>query len=198
MGGVSRQVSRDATKGATCVAALRCGPRHCAWLSRVEITVADGSHLEGLVALTADAVDSGASVNWLASAGPGDFRGFWVAALADPTRLLLVALQDGRVDGCVLLALAPQQNAPHRAEVGKMLVHTAARRRGLGRQLLEAVEALALSHHRTLLLLDTEQGSAGESLYAACGWTRYGEVPGHALSTAGVPSPTTFFYKRLA
>lgn len=164
----------------------------------MEILSADTSYLDGLVDLMEDAVDSGASVNWLASADPAEFLAFWVAALADPARLVLVALEDGRVAGCVLLALAGQQNAPHRAEVGKMVVHTAARRRGLGRQLLSAVEALALSLDRTLLLLDTEQGSAGESLYAACGWTRYGEVPGHALSTAGVPSPTTFFYKQLA
>lgn len=48
------------------------------------------------------------------------------------------------------------------------------------------------------LLLDTESGSPGEHLYAACGWTRFGIVPGHSMTPDGLPKPTSFFYKILA
>jgi GNAT superfamily N-acetyltransferase len=97
----------------------------------------------------------------------------------------------------VVLTFAPQPNAPHRAEIGKMLVLAHMRRRGLGRRLLSAAEAAAREHGRTLLLLDTHTGSAGEHLYRNCGWTAFGVVPGHALMPDGRPAPTTFFYTHI-
>jgi hypothetical protein len=34
-------------------------------------------------------------------------------------------------------------------------------------------------------------------LYRSRGWVEYGIVPGHALSTLGVPAATAFFYKEV-
>jgi len=168
------------------------------------ITAFDAARAEArlpeLAAVLVDAVAHGASVNFLAGFGQAQAEAFWRAqlpALGGPTRLL-VAQEEGRVLGHVLLFLAPQPNAPFRAEIGKMIVHSAARRRGLGLALLNAAEALALSLGRTLLLLDTESGSAGDALYRAAGWVECGRVPGHALRPDGVPADTTMFYKRLA
>ena len=93
---------------------------------------------------------------------------------------------------------AQQPNQPHRAEIGKMLVLAAARRQGLGRRLLAAAEQAAREQGRTLLMLDTESGSAGDLLYRSCGWTEFGRVPGHAFKPDGRLAETTFFYKQLA
>src|SRR3712207_3844192 len=94
--------------------------------------------------------------------------------LAAGTHLLLVAEEEGRLIGTVVVMFAAQPNAPHRAEIGKMLVHSAARRRGLGARLLAAAEAAAREAGRTLLVLDTHSGSAGDRLYRRCGWTAVG------------------------
>lgn len=159
------------------------------------------ARLEALGALLEDAVAHGASVNFLAGLAPEAARGFWrrlLPALAAGEVRLLVAEADGALLGTVLLFLAAQPNAPHRGEIGKMLVHSAARRRGLGRRLLGAAEAEALRLGRTLLLLDTETGSAGDRLYRACGWQAVGVVPDHAYTPAGRLAPTTIFCKALA
>lgn len=159
------------------------------------------ARLDELAAILIDAVAHGASVNFLAGLTQAEARGFWrgqLAGIAAGERVLLVAEQAGRLIGTVVLTHAAQPNAPHRAEVGKMLVHSAHRRQGLGRRLLEAAERAALGAGRTLLLLDTETGSAGELLYRACGWTAMGIVPDHSFRTDGHPAPTTFFYKALA
>jgi len=92
---------------------------------------------------------------------------------------------------------AQQPNQPHRADVGKMLVLASERRHGLGRRLLEAVEQAAREAGRTLLMLDTETGSAGDRLYRSYGWVEYGRVPGHAFRPEGRLAETTFFYKQL-
>lgn len=159
------------------------------------------ARLAELAAVLVDAVAQGASVNFLAGFGQTEAEAFWrgqLAGLAGGGTRLLVAEQDGRLLGTVLLFLAHQPNAPFRAEIGKMLVHSTARRRGLGRALLGAAEARAVSLGRTLLLLDTESGSAGDALYRAAGWVEYGRVPGHAWRPDGEPAETTMFYKRLA
>ncbi len=79
-----------------------------------------------------------------------------------------------------------------------MLVLSSARRRGLGRRLLSAVEDAAREAGRTLLMLDTETGSAGDKLYRRCGWTEAGSVPNHSFRPDGQLTEATIFFKQLA
>lgn len=158
------------------------------------------ARLSELGAILVDAVAHGASVNFLAGFTPAEGEAFWrnqLPGLAAGEKHLLVADDGRRFLGIVMLMFAHQPNAPHRAEIGKMLVQSAARRQGLGRRLLTAAEQHALAAGRTLLLLDTESGSAGDLLYRRCGWIAIGGVPGHALRPNGEPAETTLFYKNL-
>lgn len=156
--------------------------------------------LAELGAILRDAVEGGASVNFLAGFSQDEAEAFWrgqLSGIAEGGRHMLVAEEGDTLVGTVVLTLAPQPNQPHRADVGKMLVLSSHRRRGLGRRLLDAVEALARVQGRTLLMLDTTLGSSGDRLYRSRGWVEYGVVPGHALSTLGVPTATAFFYKEV-
>ena len=156
--------------------------------------------LDELSAILVDAVAHGASVNFMAGFAAPDGHAFWQAqlpGLASGEKRLLVADEGSRLVGTVMLMFAPQPNAPHRAEIGKMLVRSDARRRGLGARLLAAAEAAAIEAGRTLLMLDTESGSAGDRLYRRCGWTALGAVPDHAFRPDGRLAETTLFYKTL-
>ncbi len=153
-----------------------------------------------LATVLCDAVAHGASVNFLAGLDGAAAAQWWRgsnAGLSRGERLLFVAEQRGRIVGTVLLMFAQQPNQPHRAEIGKMLVLSESRRRGIGKALLAAAEAHARMVGRTLLVLDTEEGSAGDHLYARSGWTPFGVVPGYALTTDGRPAAAKFFYKTL-
>lgn len=151
-----------------------------------------------LVTLLVDTVNAGASINYLAPLDPDDAVRIWAGWAQDVADGTRVVLADDDFTGCVHLAFAHQPNGAHRAEVQKMLVHPSVRRRGLGRVLLSAAEQQALEHGLTLLVLDTEKGSAGEALYEACGWQRVGEIPGFARSSDGVALvPAVLFYKQL-
>ncbi len=156
--------------------------------------------LDDLGAVLVDAVAHGASVNFMAGITQEQAAAFWhgqLADVADGGKRLLVAEDGGRLVGTLLLTLAQQPNAPHRADVGKMLVLSSVRRRGLGRRLLAAAEDMARDAGRTLLMLDTETGSAGELLYRSCGWTECGRVPEHSFRPDGRLAETTLFYKAL-
>jgi GNAT superfamily N-acetyltransferase len=145
-------------------------------------------------------VAHGASVNFMAGFAVEAGLAFWrsqLSGVAAGERRLFVADDGERLVGTVVLTFAHQPNAPHRAEIGKMIVLSSARRQGLGRKLLAAAEAAAREAGRTLLMLDTEQGSAGDRLYRSCGWTAFGSVPDHSFRPDGRIAAATFFYKRL-
>jgi GNAT superfamily N-acetyltransferase len=89
-------------------------------------------------------------------------------------------------------------NQPHRADVGKLLVHPDARRRGIARALMLALEDLARSAGRSLLTLDCVTGAPAEGLYRSLGYVEIGVVPGFALgSLTGAPEAATFMYRAL-
>jgi acetyltransferase len=155
---------------------------------------------DDLVELLQDSVASGASVGFLPPLDTGAARDYWEGLLADignGARVLLVARDKGHVIGSIQLELASKANAIHRAEVQKLMVHTRARRQGIGRLLLEAVEAAARAAGRTLLVLDTRQGDVAEGVYARHGYTHAGVIPNYARSAEGTLDATVFFYRLL-
>jgi GNAT superfamily N-acetyltransferase len=155
-----------------------------------------------LVGLLIDAVDGGASVGFMPPLAPATAVAYWdsvVAAVAEGARVLLVARrpEDGGIVGSAQLDLAVRENGVHRAEVAKVMVLGAMRRRGIGRLLMQAAEAQARRLGRTTLVLDTRAGDPSEGLYASMGWRRAGEIPRYARSGNGALHTTAFYYKLL-
>ncbi|WP_201783286.1 GNAT family N-acetyltransferase [Hymenobacter sp. AT01-02] len=131
-------------------------------------------HMTSLAGLLQDSVANGSSVGFLPPVVPAVAYAFWqdvAAAMQNGHRVLLVAETDGIVLGTVQLDLVMKPNAPHRAEVMKLLVHSQARRRGIGRRLMYVIEEQARQHQRTTLVLDTRKGDPSERLYQSLGYT---------------------------
>lgn len=158
------------------------------------------SEVAELAGLLVDAVDSGASVGFLAPLGHDAAARWWATALAAPETLTWLARTDatGPVVGVVRLVLAGMPNGMHRAEGSKLLVHREARGQGIGRALMRALEEHAHAIGRTRLVLDTETGSRAESLYESWGWDRVGTIPDYALGPDGRLGATTFFTRATA
>lgn len=179
------------------------GPPH----PGIEIGPLDGAAMRAaipeLAELLVDAVDSGASVNFLAGLTVEAAADWWAARLpdVDAGRITPIVARESigerRLVGVVVLIRAMTQNAPHRAEIVKMLVHSTARRRGIAAGLLSTAESIARDDGRWLLFLDTETGSDAEHFYVAQGWQAAGTIPDYALTFDGRLAPTTFYWKRL-
>ena len=157
-------------------------------------------HLDGLASVLVDCVEGGASVSYMAPFSHADARAAFEGFAADAERgrrLILAAFDGGRVVGTVQVILAVPPNQPHRGEIAKLLVHRAARRRGIARLLMEHAEREALAEGKTLLVLDTVTGDPAERLYERTGWNKVGVIPGYALYPDGRPCDTTVFWKAL-
>jgi GNAT superfamily N-acetyltransferase len=162
----------------------------------VEIRAAEASDLEGLADVLFDCVDGGASVGYMAPFTREDARAA-MAAYLDGSRVVLAAVDGDRLVGTAQLVPSPMPNQPHRGDVAKVLVHRAARGKGVAARLMERIEVEAKSRGITVLVLDTVTGSAADRLYTRLGWQRVGPVPNYALMPDGAPCETTFFYKAL-
>jgi GNAT superfamily N-acetyltransferase len=154
--------------------------------------------VDGLAALLVDAVDSGAGVNFMAGVTVDQTREWWEARIegVESGMVVPIVARDGeRIVGSTVLLYAWNPNSPHRGEISKVLVHSSARRQGLGRRLMEAAEARARADGRWLLVLDTVTGSDADVFYRSLGWREVGIIPDFALQPDGALTPTTVFYK---
>ena len=156
--------------------------------------------LDQLAAVLVDCVEGGASVSFMAPFSHEQALAFFrkvAAQVAAGDTVMLTARLGGRIIGTVQLGLDTPPNQPHRADVKKMLVHRAARNRGIGAALMARLEQEALRHGRWLLVLDTVPNENGHRVYRRAGWTESGIIPGYALFPDGRLCDTTVMWKRL-
>jgi len=169
-------------------------------------------------------VHAGAGVSFFTPFSIDEARAFWVDkvlphVLAGTRRVVVARLDErvatgkgeqgtgkgeersdrsDRIIGTVQLDLEMPPNQQHRAAVAKLLVHPVARRRGIGRALMIALEEIARAEGRALLTLDTVSGSNAELLYRSLDFIAAGVIPRYAR---GALTPelegTTIMYKEL-
>ena len=167
------------------------------------VTRADFDAVEaGLADIIADGVNGGAAISFMQPYGRDDGLRFWrervFPDVADGRRVLFVGWLDGALVGTVQMDVALPPNQPHRCEVAKMIVHSGARRRGVARALMRALEAHAKQMGKTLITLDTRTGDKAEQLYGSLGFRQAGVIPNYAFDPDGrARHGTTYMYKEI-
>ncbi|RYE28670.1 MAG: GNAT family N-acetyltransferase [Hyphomicrobiales bacterium] len=157
--------------------------------------------IPALAEILRDSVANGASVGFMSWNTTADYERFWrdvAAGVAGGQVILLAARNEDGIVGTAQLHPTAKPNQPHRAEIAKVLVHSRARRQGIGEALMQRAEAIARENGRDLLVLDTDEHSAARRLYNRLGWTEAGTIPRYALMPDGADCGSTFFYKSLA
>ena len=170
--------------------------------ARVEVVLPPdfAAAIPDLAALLVDAVESGASVSFLAGLDLPHAAAWWQDRIPDietGALVMIVARDDGRIVGCAGLVPAKWQNSAHRAEVIKVLVLRSHRSRGIASAILRELELAALERGRWLLTLDTAVDVGAEALYARNGWQDVGVIPDYAVGADGRFVATRFMWKRI-
>src|SRR6185437_1519915 len=127
-----------------------------------------------LADILADGVNNGAAISFMQPCTATQALTFWrtkvFPEITAGKRILFVAYLNEKPVGTVQLAIDQPPNQPHRADVAKMIVHSQARRHGIGTRLLLALEQHAKTIGKNLITLDTRTGDNAERLYASCGF----------------------------
>jgi GNAT superfamily N-acetyltransferase len=153
--------------------------------------------IERLADILVATVAAGGSITFMHPVPRDEAVAYWREALADSGRVVLGGYVGDRLVGTVTLWLATPQNQPFRAEIWKLMTDPAARRLGVARALMIAVEQLAIERGKTLLNLDTAADHGGAPLYDSLGWTRIGQIPDYAYKPHGGLTATILYYKQL-
>ncbi len=150
--------------------------------------------------ILADAVNGGAGVSFMLPFTDADGARYWTDQTQNVdggSKIVFAAFDGADIIGTVTLDKAWPPNQPHRGDIAKMLVLSSHRRRGVGKLLLDALEAKAREMRLSLLTFDTVSDSPAESFYRGLGFTCIGRIPDYALSPSGKPDATSIFYKKL-
>lgn len=169
-------------------------------ISVVQGGVLTPADLDALAETLMQSVALGASIGFILPFGFVQAQAFWqklLPAFERGEKRLLVARVAGKIAGTVQLVVDQPANGIHRGDVVKLMVHPNGRRKGIARQLMTAVEALAREEGKTLLVLDTVTGSPAQTLYENLGFTLSGTIPHYAMSTEGMLESTSVMYKVL-
>jgi ribosomal protein S18 acetylase RimI-like enzyme len=154
-----------------------------------------------LAGLHLDALRAGMALGVLDTLGRGALERSYrelVAALDERKRVVIVAEEEADVLAMAQLVFSGATNADHRAEVQRVAVGSSARGRGIGRQLMVEVEAVARERGITLLWLTTHDGTDACGFYEALGYTKLGVMPNYSRRPDGALWPGAFYFKELA
>lgn len=147
--------------------------------------------IRGLADVLIDCVEGGASVSFMLPITREKAESFWLKSAESAMRgeRLILAAEDaeGTIVGTVTVILDLPENQPHRGDLAKMLVRRAVRGRGVGAALLQAAEDSAREAGRTLLVLDTVTGTAGNAA------ARYPTTRSGQTAEGAQPRSTTSF-----
>lgn len=143
-----------------------------------------------------EVVAQGASMNYLHPMSDETAARYWDGVLSEHVHLY-VAVMDGSIAGTVQLHLSDKENGQHRAEIAKLMTHSAARRKGVAKSLLEHAEEAAFRKNRWLIMLDTEKDGPANILYQDEGFTPIGVIPAYSQDPFGEYKDVTVYYKHL-
>jgi ribosomal protein S18 acetylase RimI-like enzyme len=148
-------------------------------------------------------VHGGASLGYLAPLDASEAETYWQKVMGEHAlslrRIFIArAAGTGEIVGTGQLAFEARPNGRHRAEVQKLLVHPACRRRGLASRLMAAIEAEAAARKLRLLFLDTSCGPGGATaFYEKLGYRLAGGIPEYARDPDGALAANAIYYKLL-
>lgn len=154
------------------------------------ITASELEHelLPSFIELLQETVDGGSLLGFLPPLPHEQARDYWLSLRADlraGTRVLLAALDGGRVVGTGQLVCSQLPATRHRAELQKICVARDRRGCGIGALLLTALHTVARQRGRSLLMLNTRHGSPAQRLYRRFGYDEAGLVRGYMRGADG-------------
>lgn len=147
------------------------------------VTELSNADLNDLCDATDVAIQAGGGFGWVALPARDILERYWKGVLAMPARMLFVARLDGVICGTAQLITPPRNNEAQSFAVTLTTNFLApwARKHGLARKLLEAVEKKAQAEGFSVINLDVRETMQDAiRLYESMGYVHFGTHPYYA------------------
>lgn len=151
--------------------------------------------------LLRDAVESGGTVGFILPMTEDKLDRYWSGVARDlesGERELLAAFVDGKVVGALQISYEKAESVRHRADLQKLMVHSAHRRIGAAKALLftafQRMPLLGLAMYTITTLTD----GPAETLVRGLGFTRYGVMPHYGVLPTGELHDASMHYISIA
>lgn len=164
------------------------------------LTEFKGTDLHDLCDAAEAAIADGGGFGWVKRPPRHIMESYWKGVVLVPDRRVFVARLDGTVAGSAVLVRPPRNNEAQAfaAQLTGMFVAPWARGRGLGRMIVELVEATARELGVEVLNLDVRDTQAAAiRLFESLGYRRWGRHPAYARVNGKIVSGH-FLWKPLA
>lgn len=164
------------------------------------LTEFKGTDLNDLCDAAEAAISDGGGFGWVKRPPRHIMEAYWKGVVLVPDRRVFVARLDGTIGGSAVLVRPPRNNEAQAfaAHLTGMFVAPWARGRGLGRRIVELVEATARSLGVEVLNLDVRDTQvAAIRLFESLDYRRWGQHPAYAR-VAGKVISGHFLWKPLA
>lgn len=152
-----------------------------------------------LVELIHNAISTNNSVGFLHTTTKSQLMEFWKDEIKElqTANTFVIARDEMRIVGIVILTRETRPNGRHRAELRKLIVHSDYQRNGIAYALERAATDLAREIGLKLLYLDSATDFLVERVYESWGWQKAGSIPDYSSKPDGTLEPTTYFYKQI-
>jgi ribosomal protein S18 acetylase RimI-like enzyme len=147
------------------------------------LTEFKGADLNDICDAAEAAIAEGGGFGWVRKPPRHIMEAYWKGVVLVPDRRVFVGRLDGTIAGSAILVRPPRNNEAQAfaAQLTGMFVAPWARSRGLGRQIVELVEATARELGIEVLNLDVRDTQAAAiRLFESLGYRRWGRHPAYA------------------
>jgi ribosomal protein S18 acetylase RimI-like enzyme len=147
------------------------------------LTEFKGTDLEDICDAAEAAIGDGGGFGWVRKPPRHIMEAYWKGVILVPDRRVVVGRLDGTIAGSAILVRPPRNNEAQAfaAQLTGMFVAPWARSRGLGRKMVELVEAIARELGVEVLNLDVRDTQAAAiRLFEGLGHRRWGRHPAYA------------------
>ena len=150
--------------------------------------------------LLINAINENASIGFLNALNTEDSNNYWNCLQNDLDKLrkkLFIVKEKKNIVASVVLSFSQKENAQHRAEVEKLMVHSAYQGLGIATNLMNHLENIAKENDKSLLILDTRHKDRSSFFYEKIGYEKAGQIPFYSLNKDCTYSDTIIYYKKI-
>lgn len=147
-----------------------------------------------------NAIKENSSLGFLNTLKSEDSETYWNSLqndLNNSIKKLFIVKEKKHIIASVILSFCQSENASHRVEIEKLIVHNLYQGIGIATKLMLYVENIAKKHNKSLIILNINNKSDASFLYEKLEYKKAGQIPLYTLNNDFTYLDNIIYYKSI-